>query len=131
MRIRAIQSSEYEAARLLLGRCGWTKKVEDIAVFHRAVENSQIALVAEVDGTVVGFLRAITDHTFNGYISMVAVEQRFRGLGIGSALVAAAVGSNPRITWVLRADRTGVSGFYKALGFEPSEAAMEKRRTAI
>ena len=130
MNIRAIRPSEYEDARQLLARCGWTKKVEDAAVFTQSVKNSQIALVAELEGRVVGFLRAITDGTFNGYISMVAVEQELRGQGIGSALVSAATGTNTNITWVLRADRSGVSRFYESLGFEASAVAMEKRRGA-
>ena len=130
MNIRAIRPSEYEDARQLLARCGWTKKVEDAAAFKQSVKNSQVALVAELEGRVVGFLRAITDGTFNGYISMVAVEQELRGQGIGSALVSAATGTNPDITWVLRADRPGVSRFYESLGFEASPVAMEKRRSA-
>lgn len=130
MNVRAIRPTEYEEARRLLARSGWSKKVEDPAVFAQAIRNSQVALVADAGGKVVGFLRAITDGTFNGYISMVAVEQEFRGQGIGSALVSAATGTNPKITWILRADRTGVSTFYESLGFEASAVAMEKRRSA-
>jgi ribosomal protein S18 acetylase RimI-like enzyme len=130
MQVRTIRRTEYEEARQLLSRCGWTTKVQDPALFVQAVENSQIALVAEHEGRIIGFLRAITDGTFNGYISMVAVEQEFRGQGVGKALVQAAVGSNQNITWVLRADRDGVAGFYESLGFRPSKAAMERRRSA-
>ncbi|WP_048440387.1 GNAT family N-acetyltransferase [Caenimonas sp. SL110] len=129
MNIRAVRPAEYEDVRQLLSRCGWTSKVADPEMFRQSIRNSQIALVAEAEGRVVGFLRAITDGTFNGYISMVAVEQQHRGQGIGSALVSAATGSNPNITWVLRADRPGVCAFYESLGFTVSEAAMEKLRT--
>ncbi|QPF76231.1 GNAT family N-acetyltransferase [Roseateles sp. DAIF2] len=129
MKIRPIQSTEYEDARKLLSRCGWTRKVEDPAIFGQAIRNSQIALVAEIEGRIVGFLRAITDGTFNGYLSMLAVDEEYRGRGIGSALVAAATGTNPDVTWVLRADRPGVSRFYQALGFKASEVAMEKKRS--
>ena len=130
MKIRGIRTDELESARMLLVRCGWTKKVEDFDLFASSVENSQIAIVAEYDDKIVGFLRAITDSVFNGYISMVAVEAEFRGRGIGTALVAAAVGSNPNITWVLRADRPGVSKFYESIGFQESLVAMEKKRGA-
>jgi len=128
MNIRPIHSEEFESARALLSACGWTRKIEDPAVFAASVRASQIALVAEVEGQIVGFLRAVTDGIFNGYISMVAVAPERQGTGIGKALVNAALGTNPNITWVLRADRPGVQGFYASLGFEPSTVAMERRR---
>ena len=128
MNIRPIRPEEFESARALLSACGWTKKIEDPAVLAASVRASQIALVAEVSGQTVGFLRAITDGVFNGYISMVAVAPERQGTGIGKALVNAAVGANPNITWVLRADRSGVKGFYTSLGFEQSTVAMERRR---
>ena len=128
MNIRPIHSEEFESARVLLSACGWTKKIEDPEVFAASVRASQIALVAEVEGQIVGFLRAITDGIFNGYISMVAVTPERQGTGIGKALVNAALGTNRNITWVLRADRAGVQGFYTSLGFEQSTIAMEKRR---
>ncbi|MDB5978157.1 MAG: family acetyltransferase [Nevskia sp.] len=128
MNIRPIHPEEFESARALLSACGWTKKIEDPEVFEACVRASQIALVAEVGGQIVGFLRAITDGIFNGYISMVAVAPERQGTGIGKALVNAALGTNPNITWVLRADRAGVQGFYTSLGFEQSTVAMERRR---
>ena len=126
--IRPIRPEEFESARALLAACGWTSKIEDPDLFAASLRASQIALVAEDAGEVVGFLRAITDGTFNGYISMVAVAQGYRGTGLGKALVNAALGTNPSITWVLRADREGVQGFYTSLGFERSTVAMERRR---
>ena len=128
MEIRPVRFEELEAVRRLLAVCGWTKKVESPELFAESVLASQIALVAEDGGRVVGFLRAITDGVFNGYISMVAVAPEYRRRGVGSALVNTAVESSADITWLLRADRDGVDGFYRSLGFEKSSVAMERRR---
>jgi hypothetical protein len=112
MQIRPLQPAETEAARQLLMANGWQHRVADAAEFAAMLERSQLSLVAiDNDGsTVIGFLRALTDGITNGYISMVE----------------AAMGDNARMTWVLRAARPGVMGFYERLGFARSEVAMER-----
>ena len=126
MHVRPIQPSEHEAARALLQLNNWGARVADPQVFSELLARSQVALVAVENDKVIGFLRALTDNLFNGYISMVVVEEGHRGRGVGTALVRSAMGDRPEMTWVLRAGRTGVSAFYEKLGFKQSDVAMER-----
>jgi len=126
VQVRAIEPREIEAAWRLLVANGWERRVATAADLAALVARSQCSLVALDGNQVIGFLRALTDGLTNGYISMVVVAEGRRGQGVGRALVRAAMGTDAQMTWVLRAGRDGVAGFYEKLGFTRSEVAMER-----
>ena len=128
--VRDIRPTEAEAARQLLAANGWTGSVSTLEQFRLLLSRSQCALVAVQDGEVVGFLRALTDGLENGYISMLVVSHRHRRKGIGRALVSAVVDADRKMTWVLRAARSGAPEFWEKVGFVRSQVAMERPRSA-
>lgn len=128
MNIRDMAASDLESVHRLLSSNGWADRVGDLRQFSRLISASQRAVVAEKGGKVIGFARAITDGISNGYLSMVVVDQANRRQGVGQALVEDLTGTNPNMTWVLRAGRDGAPEFFARLGFVASTTAMERCR---
>ncbi len=129
--IRPIEESELDAARRLLLANGWTGRRFEPAPFGEMVAGSYESLVAVDGGVVVGFARSVSDGVSNGYLCTLVVAESHRRRGVARSLVAALMGDEPDMTWVLRAERPGLSAFYEKLGFRRSTVTMERvRRTA-
>ena len=125
--IRPAIESDHGAIRDFLAVNGWEKRVVDAGRFRKMIGNASRAVVAVDEGNIVGFARALCDDASNGYIGTVAVSETHRGRGIGRELVEWLMGSDPNITWVLRAGR-GSEKFWEKMGFRRSETAMERTR---
>lgn len=128
MHVHDLSRSELEGAYALLSTNGWSTRIGTREQFSALIANSQRTAVAVVNEQVVGFARGITDGLSNGYLSMVVVSSTHRNQGVGRALVRHITGSNPNVTWVLRAGREGADVFFAKLGFRVSSVAMERTR---
>ena len=110
-------------------------------MFRRCREFDGVVVVADQDGTVVGFVAVWTrwrssepddDPGPYGFVSDLVVSAAQRGRGIGRALLRAAEtrvreAGVPALRLSVKAANAGASALYAAEGFEAAEIEMEKR----
>jgi ribosomal protein S18 acetylase RimI-like enzyme len=109
-------------------------------MFRRCREFEGVALVAEVDGVVAGFVTVWTryrssepddDPQEHGFVSDLVVLESHRGRGIGRALLHAAeararAAGVPALRLSVKAGNAGALALYAAEGFAESEIYLEK-----
>ncbi len=95
------------------------------------VRHAAEALIAELEGTPVGFaIWAYTFSTFTGkptlFIDDAYVEERFRGMGIGSSIFAFLAGvacekDCARMDWYCTLDNISGKEYYRRMGAEEQD----------
>ena len=102
------------------------------AIFHYSLRNSEreaaalehgINVTARMpDGTLVGYMRIVTDHAYIYYIVDVMVHPGYQGSRIGSTMVEAALAELKRRGFikVLLTAIPGKEEFYGRMGFKPT-----------
>lgn len=98
----------------------WTH-ANDPTRLRLAIDSSSFSVVAEDDGTIVGFARAMSDEAFAVYIADILVAPERQREGIGRSLARAILDHYPLDRFhhqVLIAER-GAEGFYRRLGMSP------------
>jgi GNAT superfamily N-acetyltransferase len=116
----------------LLRSVGWDRRTRDPERLAIAIRHSQ-GMVSAWDGEeLVGFARELGDRVFNALISMVVVDPRWQGLGVGERLMETLMADRPNVRFELDfAD--GVDAWYeRRFGFEHNRNAMVRpRRDAV
>ena len=87
-----------------------------------------LLLSAWVDGELVGLARSLTDHAYCCYLSDLAVDKHYQGLGIGKELVKrtqAIIGDEVSLILLSAPD---AMSYYPTLGFEAAGNAYVIRR---
>jgi len=131
MRVRSATQDDAPALERLIRQLGYDESAADIAARLAALEQAGlVALVAELDGRVVGCLATSIMRVLHrprpvGRISMMVVEEGLRSQGIGAELVRAGEAwlksqgcGLVEVTSNLK--RKDAHRFYERLGFEPT-----------
>lgn len=89
---------------------------------HRRSFANSLCVGAYIDGSQVGFGRAITDRTVFAYLADIIIWPEHRGQGIGMRMVRALI-DHPDLRsvchWSL--STSDAHGLYEKLGFKPSK----------
>ena len=128
--IRTMTEHDLPLGMRLKGEAGWNQTPADWRRFL-AME-PEGCLVAELDGVTVG-TAVVTAFEGVAWISMVLVEQEFRGRGVGKALMNRAVQVAEELgARTIRLDATPLGQpLYESLGFVPQYALTRYAGVAV
>jgi predicted N-acetyltransferase YhbS len=106
---------------------GERRPIDDRAVMAAMLANANLVVTAWDGETMVGIARTVTDFSYVGYLSDLAVRVSHQRSGIGTALIErtrARLG--PRASLVLLS-APGATGYYPRIGFTRHESAWVLR----
>jgi len=81
-----VDAAEYIAV-LKHTTLGGRRPVDEPDRIARMIAEADVLVTARVDGRLVGVSRALTDYSFATYLSDLAVDEEYQGLGIGRELI--------------------------------------------
>jgi ribosomal protein S18 acetylase RimI-like enzyme len=110
----------------VLRSVGWDRRTVDPGQLERAIAGTTRMVGAWDGDELVGFARDLGDGVFTGHISMVVIDPRWQGQGIGTRLVRELIEPLPDVRFSLGA-AGGLLGYYERLGFEADPSAMVRR----
>jgi GNAT superfamily N-acetyltransferase len=114
--LRPWNAADFAAIQALSAAEGWTTPAErpdaSLASWHAAWP----AIIAEADGRVVGFLRALSDGAVTTFVAELLVAPSWRGRGLGRALLDACQALAPTTRLDLLAEPAAAE-FYTQVGF--------------
>lgn len=114
--IRQYRENDFPAIQQLNSQEHWNNLVAKEQDTKQAWTNSTIAVVAEIDGQVVGYLRGLTDGSISLYICELLIGQAHRQSGIGKQLMHYVHSLYPKTRIELLASSSSRT-FYEAQGY--------------
>ena len=93
---------------------GWTEYTEDVERTYRALTAPGVTtLVGIVGGRVAGAIQVQSDGLIQAHVSMILIDQNWRGAGLGSRLLREGL---ERAGGLQLDIRTRTEGYYERLG---------------
>ncbi|TWT06365.1 GNAT family N-acetyltransferase [Planococcus sp. CPCC 101016] len=114
--IRPYREDDFPAIQQLNRQEQWNNLVAKEQDTKQAWANSTIAVVAEMDGQVAGYLRGLTDGFISLYICELLINQHYRQTGLGKQLMHHVHSLYPKTRIELLASSTSRT-FYEAQGY--------------
>lgn len=109
-------------------RSGIRRPTGDLARIARMFSAPSLVISAWVEGDLVGVSRSLTDYAYCCYLSDLAIDKAYQGLGIGRELVRRIQGViGEQVSLILLAAPDAMS-YYPKLGFELATNAYVIRR---
>jgi ribosomal protein S18 acetylase RimI-like enzyme len=110
-------------------KSGIRRPVGELDRIQRMINHADETITARYEDTLVGFLRAITDYSYCCYISDIAVDKEYQGLGIGKELLRLLRDKlgEEEIKYILTS-APNAEGFYEKVGFERADSAFVIKR---
>ena len=116
IRIRAWMEADFATIQQLSTAEGWPTPKERPAEALQAWRASWPTLVAVSGEEVIGFLRALTEGQVTMYIAEILISPKWRGQGLGQALIEICHRLYPSTRLDLLSTESS-DGFYEAISF--------------
>jgi predicted N-acetyltransferase YhbS len=113
-------SSEEFIRLLVASTLGERRPIQDTSRIKRMLQNANLIVTARMDGKLVGIARSITDHAYCTYLSDLAVDEKYQGMGIGKELIRQTMLAAPQAKVILISAPKAV-GYYPKIGMSRHE----------
>jgi N-acetylglutamate synthase-like GNAT family acetyltransferase len=125
---QAKEDMDFGKIKELLAQTTWAKRRNDEKIL-KSIENSICyGAFTNEDNIQIGFARVITDYATTYYICDVIVDEQYRGIGIGKALIET-ITTDSRLQDMLGMLLTkDAHGLYQQYGFKQGNGSFMSKR---
>lgn len=100
---------------LIKSTLGERRPVDDHERIRHMIRNANLVITARHQGKLVGIARSISDFVYCTYLSDLAVDQEFQGMGIGKELIRQTKQASPEAKLILLS-APKAEEYYPAIG---------------